>query len=220
MKALYLTALVALSALAAGCSAPQGRSGAENDNFNSSVDRETYLHGTRGFSIARTYNKSEFRQKMAAEPQADNVLVEEFFTVRVCRDHNRRDQLTDSGYARRRLDRESGAHFYEFFDLGWKLIAYLDARGELHVPNQSGTSEAVGRYQVDDALILVYGARGGFTYDQRSTMKAAPRRPWLSPAKAMRRPPSCVHARLANAACICARPVKTGLSLNCAATAL
>jgi hypothetical protein len=165
VKALYLTALVALSALAAGCSAPQGRSG-DNDSFSSSVERDTYLHGTRGYTISRTYNKAEFREKMAAEPQADNVLVEEFFTVRVLRDHNRRDLLTDSGYARRRLDRESGAHFYEFFDLGWKLIAYLDARGELHVPNAAGKSEALGRYQVDDALILVYGARGGFTYDQ------------------------------------------------------
>ena len=165
VKALYLTALVALSALAVGCSAPQGRSG-DNDSFSSSVERDTYLHGTRGYSISRTYNKAEFREKMAAEPQADSVLVEEFFTVRVLRDHNRRDQLTDSGYARRRLDRESGAHFYEFFDLGWKLIAYLDARGELHVPNATGKSEALGRYQVDDALILVYGARGGFTYDQ------------------------------------------------------
>lgn len=163
VKALHLLA-ASLCALACGCSTSQSRGNADAA-FDASVERETYLHGTRGYAIARTYNKADFRQKMAPEAQPDNVLVEEFFTVRVCRDHARRDILTDAGYARRRLDRDSGARLFEFFDTQWKLIGWLDGRGELHVPDARGKAQALGRYQVDDAVIEVYAARGGFTYD-------------------------------------------------------
>lgn len=163
MKSFIVWALVALCTVAAGCSSSQAR-GDQNDTFDAAVERETYLHGTRGYTIARTYNKSDFRQKMAPEAQADNVLVDEFYTVRVCRDHSRRDQLTEAGYTRRRYDRVSGAHIYEFFDMNWRLMGYVDSEGDLHVPDASGKATEVGRYQLDDAVIFVYGAPNGFTY--------------------------------------------------------
>lgn len=164
MKAFYLIALCSLCLLA-GCSTSQERGPGEEETYRTAAEREAYLHGNPGYEIARTYNKADFRQKMGAEPALESVAVEEFFTVRVCRDQARRDILTDTGFARRRLDHQSGAYFYEFFDTSWVLIAYLNDRGELFVTNAQGKAEARGRFQVDDALILVYGARGGFTYD-------------------------------------------------------
>ena len=164
MKALYLIALCALG-LVAGCSTPQGRGPGEEEAYCTEAEREAYLHGNPGYTIARTYNKKEFREKMASEPPLENVAIEEFFTVRVCRDQSRRDILTDTGFARRKLDHQSGAYFYEFFDNSWALIGYLNDRGELYVTDAQGKAEHKGRYQVDDALILIYGARGGFTYD-------------------------------------------------------
>jgi hypothetical protein len=163
VKAIYCVAVFVLGALAAGCSTSQGR-GPNDSGFEASVERETQLHGTRGYAIARTYNKPDFRGKMAAEKHPDNVLVDEFFTVRISKDPARRDVLSDSGYARKRLDRESGADFFELFDTGWKLIAYLNTSGELFVVDEMGKAKGLGRYQLDDAVILVYGARGGFSY--------------------------------------------------------
>jgi hypothetical protein len=164
VKALYLIALCSLGLLA-GCSAPQGRGPGDEEAYRTEAEREAYLHGNPGYTIARTYDKAEFRDKMRAEPALESVAVEEFFTVRVVRDQQRRDILTDTGFARRKIDHQSGAYFYEFFDTSWTLIGYLNDRGELFVTNDKGKAESRGRFQVDDALILIYGARGGFSYD-------------------------------------------------------
>jgi hypothetical protein len=157
---------VLLAALLAGCSTPQGRTRDSADEaFRREVEMHSYRHGSRGLEIARTFNSRTFKDAMRESPIDDRVGVDEFYTVRVARDVVRRDLLSDAGYTRRRTDRETGRFFYEFFDLNWKLLAYLNGEGELFSMNASGKALARGKCQLDDALIAVYVATPGQSFN-------------------------------------------------------
>lgn len=171
----------ALCALLAGCSTSQARATGADEPSRDLVELQTRAHGNHGYAIARAFNSESFRENMKSDLVDETVVVDEFYTVRVARDLTRRDVLTDAGYSRRRFDRESKAHFYEFFDTGWKLLAYLDTHGQLFVVNSSGKGSSRGTYQVDDALILVYQARNGFSYDVSGYDQARAKSAFVNP---------------------------------------
>jgi len=167
VKPSHLTASAVLAAgiLLGGCSASQARGGALDGPERGTVEFYTQRHGSSGYEIATIFNSPTYRDALRAEPGSELVVVEEFYTVRVARDLTRRDVLTEAGYCRRRKDLQSSGVFYEFFDTRWVLIGMLESGGVLKLVDNSGRASVHGKSQLDEALIVVYGARNGGSYD-------------------------------------------------------
>ena len=154
-------------ALLAGCVTGQGRShpGRDMSVSQAQVDYQQNLHGSSGRELARLWNTGEVaaaRGDYSGESQG--LQGNEFYQIEIAENPLRPTVLTPVGYVRMLKEDRGDLFIYEFYDESWRPIAFLGADGSLY-RHDRGMEEYLGKHQLDDAVLTLYPAPGGYGYD-------------------------------------------------------
>lgn len=155
--------------LVAGCVTGQGRDHPSRD-FSvtpAQVEYEEYRHGGVGLELANIWHTGDVAAARGDYSGRNlGLQVNEFYQIEIAENPLRPTVLTSVGYVRMIKEDRGELFVYEFYDEAWKLVAYMGADGSLY--RLEGARETyLGRFQLDDAVVALYPAPGGYGYDAR-----------------------------------------------------
>lgn len=167
MPALKLSVLAATAvALLAGCAGNQSRTAYQTDRLQGSdIERETYLHGSAGYTIAEIFYTGDVAAARG-DFDGDNygLQLSEFYMVEIAPNPLEPTQVVQAGFVRKMVEDRGSLFYFEFYNQDWKRLGYLNASGDLYL-HYTGIEQNVGKFQLMEAVRYLFPAESGYGYD-------------------------------------------------------
>ena len=149
------------------CVTSQGRDHEARDLSvtRAQIEREEYRHGTYGQELATIWSTGDVAEaRLDTTGARQGLQVNEFYQIEIAENPLRPTVLTPVGYVRLLQEDRGDLFIYEFYDVAWGSIAYLGADGGLY-RHERGVEEFLGKFQLDEAVVTLFPAPGGYGYD-------------------------------------------------------